>query len=209
MTRKAWAAFKPWGEKAGQLLAEGWAKYRPTPGQVFKGLGIVGLLVAILIGGYKLRGYWKSRLAPPPAVTSAPLKLPELAGGPPLTESPEPQVSPPPGAAPSAPTPPPGEAKAPVKEERYLLLVATYAKEDQARALWRRLKGGNVKARIVKTKSGQKTAYQVLVGPIAGTRQQAEELADRIKNIEGVTPKIRKLEGKPAAKSKSSKRASR
>lgn len=202
MTRKVWAAFKPWGQKAGQALAEGWAKYRPTPGQIFKGLGVIGLLVVILIGGYKLRDYWKSRLAPPPpAVTSAPLKLPELAGGPPMVETPEQQVGQPP--------PPPSEAKAPAKEERYLLLVATYAKEDQARSLWRRLKAGNVKARIVRTKSGQKTAYQVLVGPMAGTRQQAEDLASRIKNIEGVTPKIRKLEGKPAAKSKSSKRASR
>ncbi|MBM4275158.1 MAG: hypothetical protein FJ134_11955 [Deltaproteobacteria bacterium] len=208
MTRKAWGALKPWGQKAGEALSEGWTQYRPTPGQIFKGLGVAGLLAAILLGGYILRGYWKSRRAPsPPAVTSAPLKLPELAGGPPMMETTEPQPADPPGAAPSVPTPPPGEAKAPAPEERYLLLVATYSKEDQARALWRRLKAGNIKGRIVKTKSGQKTAYQVLVGPIAGPRQQAEELASRITKIEGVTPKIRKLEAKSAAKSAKSAKA--
>jgi cell division septation protein DedD len=199
MSEKAWAAVKPWSQKAGQALAAGWAQYRPSPGQFLKGLGVVGLLIIILFGGYKLRDYWKSRLAaPPPAAAPGTLKLPELAGGPPLVEGPEqPQAIQPPEAAP----PLPGEVKAPAKEERYLLLVATYGKEDQARSAWRRLKAGNVKARIVKTKSGAKSAYQVLVGPVAGTREQAEELAGRIKNIEGVDPKIRKLEGKAKAKS--------
>jgi cell division septation protein DedD len=211
MSEKAWAAFKPWGQKAGQALAEGWAKYRPTPGMIFKGLGVAGLLAVILIGGYKLRGYWQSRLPAkrPSAVASAPLKLPELAGGPPIVESPDAPPAGQPPAAIGAPVSPPGEGKAPAKTDRYLLLVATYGKEDQARSAWRRLKAGNIKARIVKTKSGAKNAYQVVVGPVAGTMDQAEELAGRIQNIEGVTPKIRRLESKSAAKPSTSKAAAK
>jgi len=203
MSEKAWAAVKPWSQKAGQALAESWANHRPTPEKIFKGLGVLGLLVMILWGGYKLRDYWKSRRpSQPPAVAPAPFKLPELAGGPPMVESPDqPQVTQPPEAGPTPPLTPPGEMKAPAKKERYLLLVATYGKEDQARGAWRRLKAENIKARIVKTKSGAKNVYQVVVGPIAGSREQAEDLARRIKNIEGATPKIRKLEDKPAAKS--------
>ena len=78
-----------------------------------------------------------------------------------------------------------------------MLVAATFANQKQAQALQQKLKKDNFKARIVSRTSGGKTLYQVQVGPVTGLKA-AEDLAQRLKAQEKITPRVMKM----AAKSK-------
>ena len=210
---RLWAKGKPWGDKLGQSLAAAWNKYRPEPRHLWRGAGAILLIAAIVLAGSKMRGWWASYLSKPAAVASkpapSPVKLPTGAGGgPPMTEAEEAAssrepvrtVKPAPAAAPeTAPVPTaPGEAKPSAKEERYTVIAATYDKKDTAQSLLRRLKAVNINAKLVPGKSGDKTKYQVQVGPITGAKA-AQDMARRIKSREGLTPKVQKVSEKNKA----------
>ncbi len=98
--------------------------------------------------------------------------------------------APPPfGHAPVA-APAPEAAKA--KEERFVLVAATYANQKQAQTLLQKLKKDNFKARIVSSASNGKTQYQVQLGPVTGAKA-AEDLAKRLKSQEKINPRIVKM----------------
>jgi cell division septation protein DedD len=99
-----------------------------------------------------------------------------------------------------APAPAPETAKA-AKEERYTLVIATYANQKQAQAMQQRLRTQNLKAKVITSKTGGKTLYQVQVGPVIGLKT-AEEAAAKIKNQEKIAPKMIKITAKPAAPAK-------
>jgi len=133
-----------------------------------------------------------------------------VAGGPPLVESAE---APPareaakPGAGQiPVPTATGSAARAP-KEERYLLVVATYGNQKQAQALAQKLKARNLRAKTVVSKTAGKSLYQVQVGPISGA-QAAEETARSIKTQEKITPKVMKVANR-AHKSTTARRQAR
>ena len=153
--------------------------------------------------------------APAPAVS--PGAVASVTGGPPLVEDQEPAQLPQPApvapapAAPApvraavSPTPPkppaltlPGEAQAPPREERYLVIAATYFAPEPARAFSQRLQDKNIKAQVVKKTLGGKARYQVQVGPLSSARE-AEDLARRLQSEEKLPPpQVQKL---PAATS--------
>ncbi len=112
----------------------------------------------------------------------------------------------PPAAAPSTPR----EAAKP-KEERYLVVAATYADQKQAQALLQKLKKDNFKARITSRTAAGKTQYVVELGPVTGAKA-AEDLAKRLKSQEKISPRIVKMTTKtkptkPAKPTKPSKPA--
>jgi cell division septation protein DedD len=127
---------------------------------------------------------------PQPTTVAAPVKLPMVGGGPPLIETAEV------GAAPARVTT--GQTAAPVlatpgsKNERYIVLAATYGSMKTAEALQQRLRAKHLQAVIITRKTGGKTLYQVRVGPITGAKA-AEDAAARIKAQEKITPKVVKL----------------
>jgi cell division septation protein DedD len=197
---KLWAAAKSGFGKIQDLAHTQGPKLGRLPRRLWWGLGLAGLIIAVLLVGVKVR-----RPLPPPTVPAAPvsaMKLPPVAGGPPALEAERPASipeTPEAGGPPTSETPSgtPPEAKAPPREERYIVMAATFAREDQARALARRLKG-NYPSRIVKRSSQGKVSFQVVVGPITGAKQ-AEEVAARIKDQEKITPKVQKLAAKPSS----------
>jgi hypothetical protein len=212
---KMWALTQGGARKIGELIKTHGPKLRQVPRRLWWGLGLLGVLVILLLAGNKLLSKPETLPAPatlpspPPAATGA--KLPPVGGGPPLveTEGAAPKTEPAAtGGAPAtegvaAPAAPAAAAPAPVpeakvREERYLLLVATYTKEDQARALSRSLRAKNYKAQVVKKTTDGKVKYQVQIGPVTGTKQ-AEEMARRLKSQEKITPKIQKLAVRTAA----------
>jgi len=71
-------------------------------------------------------------------------------------------------------------------------VVATYTTMKQAEALQQRLRAKNLRAVINTRKTGDKTVYQVRVGPLTGAKT-AEDAANRIKTQEKITPKVVKL----------------
>lgn len=188
-------------------LGQGWQslKTRGDSGLARRWLlGLAGaslFLVLLVWGG---RALLQKAEAPPAPSPPAPreLKLPQ-AGGPPLSAATEP--APPLGtseAAPPAVSPAPGPAvqapsPAPAKEDRYQLLVATYASLDQARALKQRLQAKKLPATLYRVTSNKKTFYLVKAGPFPG-KKQAEDAARRLKSEENLaqTPKVVKVEAK-------------
>ena len=108
-----------------------------------------------------------------------------------------------PAARPAAgPTSGPAQATATVatpgsKDQRYLLVVATYTTMKQAEALQQRLRAKNQRAVVKIQKAGDKIQYQVRVGPLTGAKA-AEDAANRIKTQEKITPKVVKLAPKTA-----------
>ena len=206
---KVWAAAKSWGQtwwqKAREELPWLWAKIPQAPRRLWWGLGLAGLLILLLFIGQKMRSQPTTppalAPAPPLAVRPAtPVKLPAMGGGPPLmeTQEPSPAVEPEPPAPsataqPPAKAPPtPAEVRPSTREERYLIVAGTFAKEEQARSLNQRLRAKNYNTKVVKKTGGKKTAYQVQLGPLA-SHKQAEELARRLKTQEKITPKVQKL----------------
>jgi len=197
-------AGKPLGQKAGAGAQASWQTLKAAPRRLWWGLGLAVLIIAVVIGGLKTA----RRAAPPPppapATVAAPMPLPAAGGGPPLVESEAPRapastakhdVGP---APPAAATAAPSEAKA-AGQERYLLLVATYAGQKQAQALLTRLQARNYRARIVRRTTAGKTLYQVQVGPITGAKA-AEDAARNIQEQEKITPKVTKMTTSKATK---------
>jgi cell division protein FtsN len=75
------------------------------------------------------------------------------------------------------------------------VVVATYATMKQAEDLQKRLRATHFRAAIITRKVGDKTRYQVQVGPLTGAKA-AEDATNRIKAQEKITPKVLKLDPK-------------
>lgn len=158
-----------------------------SPRRQLWSLGLVVLLVLAVLfrGDLGLNRELPKAPAPASAVTAPP---PPGTGIPPLMESEGPAAAPSPPAP--APAGPPEAAKA--REERFMLVAATYGAHNQARALAQRLRKDHFQARIVSRRSGGKTQYQVQVGPVTGAKAAAAE-AQRLKTKERITPRVVKI----------------
>lgn len=195
------------GKGALGKMSEKWQDLKEK-GQTGKGrhrilvlAGGLAMLAVILWGG---RALFRKTQAPSPPPSPAPseLKLPP-AGGPPVSgvtepAPPSPVVEAPPPSTPAAPPAPAVTGK----EDRYLLLVATYAQPEPAQALRKRLLAKKVPAQVTKvTSDKQKVYYLVKAGPIRG-KKQAEDTAQRLKSEENLahTPKLLKIPGKTSNK---------
>uniref|UniRef100_A0A7C5AL32 SPOR domain-containing protein n=1 Tax=Desulfobacca acetoxidans TaxID=60893 RepID=A0A7C5AL32_9BACT len=176
----------------------------PSPGR--RRHWFLGLVVALAVLGVF---WWGGRTllrkteAPPPPTSFAPeeMKLPP-AGGPPVSGVTEPTppaaTAEPPSTLSPAPSPAPQSPAVTPKEERYLLLVATYGQMEPAQALKKRLQAKKVPAQIAKVTSDKKKVYYLVkAGPYQG-KKQAEEAAQRLKNEEHLahTPKLVKIPAK-------------
>ncbi len=204
------AAWKPAAAGVRKLLHRFWQMARP-PAQRFKeealragraflssprrqlwGLGLAGLLVILLWGGLRLH-----RATSPvfPAAIPGAAKKPNASlatGVPPLVETEGPDSTSEQPTPIRAPAGTPVTAKA--REERFMLVAATFGSQNQARALAQRLGKDHLKARVVRSRGGQ-TRYQVQVGPVTGAKA-AEDLARRLQTQEGITPRVVKMAAK-------------
>jgi cell division septation protein DedD len=195
------------GEKLGETARTSMQTLKKAPRRLWWGAAVALLIVAVALGGLR-SGRRAAAPPPPPTPAAAPVKLPAMGGGPPLVEGPAPAptaavkptaVPPTPPPMPAAPGPAaPPEAKA-AAQERYLLVVATFASQKQAEALQKKLKAKNYRARVIRSTGGGKTLYQVQVGPLAGAKPAAEAAA-KIKTEEKLTPKVVKMTGKAPKK---------
>ena len=167
-----------------------------VPRRLLWGVGLAVLAVALIIIGVK--GFHKPVGPPQPATVAAPVALPPVGAGPPLAETGESGAprEPVPAAKP-APGQPPAPATPAAKDQRYLVVVATYPTMKQAEVLQQRLRAKQFKAAIITRQVGGKPQYQVQVGPLTGARA-AEDAASRIKTQEKITPKVVKLAPKTA-----------
>jgi cell division septation protein DedD len=200
--KKVWEASKPHAEKARDAARTHWNTLKLVPRRLWWGAGLALLMVALVIAGVKVGP--RPALQPQPAPVAAPLAWPPVGGGPPLLETAEggatgeplPAARPAPGpaAVPAAS----GEAVREAKEDRYILVVATFATLKQAEALQQRLRAKHLKAVVLTRKTGGKTLYLVQVGPLTGAKA-AEDAANRIKTQEKLTPKVVKQASKTAA----------
>ncbi len=204
---KIWSVGKSWMEKLYAGLQARFPRLAPVSRRFWWGLGLAGtLLILILIFiGVQIMSR-PAGLPEPPAVSGA-VSGPSPGAGPPLAELEEPgipagpalTVKPSPGAT-AALTPPPApqpEKPATLKEEKYLVIAGAFPQQDQARALARRLKDKNFQVQLVKTSVKGKPVYQVRLGPFQG-KKAAEEMAQRLKTREQLTPRVAKLKSKPA-----------
>ncbi len=191
--RKLWEEGAAWGRRLGEGLTPLAARARQAPRRLWYGAGLAVLAVLLLWGGSRL--LWSSRPAapPPPEHPVQTVKPPEAAG------PPRPAV-PPLRTWETAPPPaPPAAAPAPAtREEKFILLVASYSKYEQARALAERLKARQLPARVMRTTPGGTPVFQVRLGPYS-QRAQAEEAARKLR-AEGFTPKLARLKPDTAAK---------
>jgi len=189
----------PQAQRLREELASLWPRLRPQTPRLWWGLGLAALMVLLLVVYYRLP---RETLQPPPAGVPPAMVVPPatapVGGGPPLLEAQEPteapQVAKPPVAKP--PVPPPGEVKAPPREERYLIIAATYANPEPARIMSRHLQNLDFQAHVVKKTVGGKAQYQVQVGPVTGSKP-AEEVARRLQ-AERLNPTVQKLTPPPA-----------
>lgn len=199
---KLWETGRAHAGKLREQLQPHWQRIRPEPRRLWWGLGLAGLAVILMVAGAKLL----SRTSAPPAAKLAPapvsLKLP-AAGGPPLAEMAEPSAP----ARESVPARRPGAAQAPAakataptkpraQEERYLVLAASYVKPEPALRLQKRLRARKIRATVVKVSVGGKPGYQVRVGPLTGSKA-AEEVAQRLRTEEKLSPKVIKARSRP------------
>ena len=76
-------------------------------------------------------------------------------------------------------------------------MVATYPTLKQAEGLQQRLRAQHLRAAVVTRKVGDKSQFQVQVGPLTGAKA-AEDATNRIKTQEKITPKVVKLAPKVA-----------
>jgi len=184
--RRLWEEGRTWGSRLGEGLRPWAARARQAPRRLWYGVGAGFLALLLLWGGSRL--VWSRRPAapPPPEVTATPPKLPDM-GGPPGVQAPTPRL-PEVGAPPAPPAPPPPTA---VREERFILLVASYGKYEQAQALAQKLKARQLPAGVVRTAPGGKPMYQVRLGPYL-KRAAAEEAARKLR-AEGLSPKLARL----------------
>jgi cell division septation protein DedD len=197
LLKKVWEENKPRAQKAKEMALTHWDTLKQAPRRLWWGTGLAVLLIALIIGGVKLVHQPASQ--PQFPRVAAPVSLPPMSGGPPLLEAGEagtPREPVPPARLATGPTTAPVQAtpgETPrAKEERYLLVIATYANMKQAEALQQRLRAKKIHAVTVKRKAGDKTMYLVQVGPVTGAKA-AEDAAGRIKSQEKITPKVVKL----------------
>jgi cell division septation protein DedD len=199
--KKVWEVSKPHAQKAKDAALTHLNTLKHLPRRLWWGLGLAVLMVALILIGVKADH--RPAVKPPPAPVAAPAALPAVGGGPPLVESGESGAhgeAGPTARAAAGPTPgttlaAPGEASRGAREERYLLLAATYANKKQAAALQQRLRAQHLRALIVTSKTGGKTLYQVRVGPFTGAKA-ATDAAALLKAQEKLTPKVVKLTSK-------------
>jgi cell division septation protein DedD len=199
--KKVWEDSLPHAQKAREAALTHWNTFKQLPRRIWWGVGLTVLMVALIIVGVKV-GH-QPAAKPQPAPVAAPATMPSVGGGPPLLESGE--AGGPRETAPAARTAAgqtsrtvlatPGEATRGAKEERYILVAATYANRKQAEALQKRLRAQHLRAVIIARKTKGKTLYQVQVGPVTGAKA-AEDAAGRIKAQEKITPKVVKLASK-------------
>jgi cell division septation protein DedD len=190
--KKVWEHSLPHAQKARDAALTHLNTLKLLPRRLLWGVGLAVLTVALIIIGVKIGNRPVSK--PQPTTVAAPVALPPVGGGPPLMESSEAGApgGPTPAARPAAgSTPAPVQATAASKEPLYLL-VATYPTMKQAEALQQRLRAKHIRAVITTRKVGEKTMYQVQVGPLTGAKA-AEDAANRIKTQEKLTPKVVKL----------------
>jgi cell division septation protein DedD len=194
--KKVWEDSKPHAQKAREAALTHWNTLKQLPRRIWWGVGLTVLMVALIIIGVKV-DHWPAA-KPQPAPVAAPATLPSV-GGPPLMESGVPQEAAPTAAGQTTRTvlATPGEATRGSKEERYILVAATYANKKQAEALQKRLRAQHLRAVVIARKTKGKTLYQVRVGPITGAKA-AEDTAGRLKTQEKITPKVVKLSSKTA-----------
>jgi serine/threonine-protein kinase len=190
------------GEKLGESARASWQRVQQSPRRLWWGLAAALLITVVAIGGLRSgRRAGAPALPAPPATVAAPVSLPAVGGGPPLGEGPAPAqtVAVRPAGGPPAPPPASGAAAPPearaASQDRYLLVVATFANQKQAETLQKKLKAKNLRARVVRSTGGGKTLYQVQVGPLTGVKP-AEEAAAKIKTEEKITPKVVKMSAK-------------
>jgi serine/threonine-protein kinase len=211
--KKVWEHSLPHAQKVRDAAKSHFNTLKLLPRRLLWGVGLAVLMVALIIFGVKqgFRPATKSQPVtvaaskPQPATVTAPAALPPTGGGPPLMESDEAGA---PGARPAAaPTPGPVQPTAAIatpgsKDQRYLLVVATYSSMKQAEALQQRLRAKNIRAVVNIQKAGNKMHYQVRVGPLTGAKA-AEDTANSIKTQVKITPKVVKLAPKNAGTNKS------
>jgi eukaryotic-like serine/threonine-protein kinase len=201
--KKVWEHSLPHAQKVRDAAWSHLNTLKQLPRRLLWGVGLAVLAVALIIFGVKVGYQPASR--PQPATVAAPVALPPTGGGPPLMESNEAGASggPTPATRPTAgPTPGPVQTAVPAatlgsKDQRYLLVVATYSTIKQAEALQQRLRAKNQRAVVKIQKAGDKLQYQVRVGPFTGAKA-AEDAAKSIKTQEKITPKVVKLASKTA-----------
>jgi serine/threonine-protein kinase len=200
--KKIWEHSLPHAQKARDAARIHLNTLKLAPRRLLWGVGLAVLTVALIITGVKV-GH--RPVAPPqPTTVAAPVALPPVGAGPPLMETGE-------AGAPGGPAPVAGPAAGPTpaqatsaeappgsKDQRYLVVAASYANLKQAEVLQQRLRTKNLRAVIITRKAGSKTQYQVQVGPFTGAKA-AEDAANRIKTQEKITPKVMKLAPKTAA----------
>jgi len=197
--KKVWEQSLPHAQKARDAALTHLSTLKLLPRRLLWGVGLAVLAVALIIFGVKV-GH-RPGSEPQPTTVAAPVVLPaEGGGGPPRMETGEAGVpgKPAPAARPAAgPTPGPAQAAPGSKDQRYLVVVATYTTMKQAEVLQQRLRATHFRAAIITRKVGDKTRYQVQVGPLTGAKA-AEDAANRIKTQEKLTPKVVKLAPKTA-----------
>jgi serine/threonine-protein kinase len=201
--KKVWEHSLPHAQKVMEAARNHFNTLKQLPRRLLWGVGLAVLTVALIIYGVKV-GH-RPASEPQPTPVAAPAALPPAGGGPPLMESTE-------AGAPGGPTPAARPASAPApgpvqttptlatpgaKDQRYLLVVATFTTMKQAEALQQRLRAKNQRAVVKIQKTGNKILYQVRVGPLTGAKA-AEDAANRIKTQEKITPKVVKLASKNA-----------
>ena len=194
--QKIWADNKPRFQRAKDAALTHWSTLKQVPRRLWWGVGLAALMVAVIIVGVKVGQRPASQ--PQPATVAAPAAPPPAGGVPPLAETGEgvaPREAGPSARAAAGQTP--AAATPGAKDERYLLVVATYPNLKPAQALQQRLRAKNHKAVIITHKTGDKTQYQVQVGPLTGAKT-AEDVAGRIKAQEKITPKVVKQASRPA-----------
>jgi serine/threonine-protein kinase len=201
--KKVWELSRPHAQKARDKALTHLSSLKQAPRRLIWGVGLAALMVVLIIIGVK--GFLRPGAPPPPATVSAPVGLAPVGGGPPLMETgeagtpgePAPGARPAPGPTPGPAQPAPAEATPKPKDQRYLLVVATYPTLKQAESLQQRLRAQHLRAAIITRKVGDKSRYQVQVGPLTGAKA-AEDAANRIKTQEKITPKVVKLAPKVA-----------
>lgn len=189
-----WQVSQPLAQKVKETATRVGGAFLSSPRRLLWGLALAALAMALITLGVRLNRPSLEATKPAPA---AAVNLPVVAGsGPPLTETDEPALSreqpaarPAPGAMAPAATPAAAPEAGKAREERFILVAATYANQKQAQTLVQKLKKDNFKAKIVSQTSNGKTQYQVQLGPVTGTKA-AEDLARRLKSQEKITPRI-------------------
>jgi len=187
---KFWQMGRPPAQRLKEAGLRAGRAFLSSPRRQLWGLGLAGLLVILIWAGLGLH-----RATPPKSPAAIPAAAeqphpPPAAGVPPLVESEGPAAAPEQLTGARGPAGTPVAAKA--KEERFMLVAATFGSQDQARALVQRLEKDHLKARVVSRSRGGQTRYQVQVGPVAGAKA-AEDLARRLQTKERITPRVMKM----------------